>query len=342
MRVLSFADAINEAIQLEMARDPRVLVTGEDVAGGATIPGFDRADAWGGVFGVTRGLVTEFGRDRVIDTPISESAFIGAAIGAATSGYRTVTELQFLDFMGVCLDQIINQAAKLHYARGSDSAGIPIVIRSMIGAGSRAGSTQSQSHYSTVAHFPGLKVVAPATPADAKGLMISAIRDQDPVFFLENKALYETRGPVPEGDYTVPIGRANVVREGRDVTVVTIARMLSVAEKAVAELAGRGIEAELIDLRTIAPLDLPTILESVGRTGRLVVVDEDTPRCSVASDIVGLVSSRAFDKLKAAPRMVTSPHTPVPFAPVLEDAFIPAANDVVQAVLATVGQEVAV
>ncbi len=340
MRNLSFADAINEALRLEMARDPRVLVTGEDVSGGATIPGFDRADAWGGVFGVTRGLVAEFGRDRVIDTPISESAYIGAAIGAAARGFRTVTELQFLDFMGVCLDQIINQAAKLHYARGSDSAGIPIVIRAMIGAGSRAGSTQSQSHYSSVAHFPGLKVVTPATPADAKGLMIAAIRDQDPVLFLENKALYESKGPVPEGDDPVPIGSARVAREGRDVTVVTIARMLQVAEKAAAELAERGVEAEIVDVRTIAPLDLPTILASVERTGRLVVVDEDTPRCSVASDIVALVSGRAFDRLTAAPRMVTAPHTPVPFAPVLEDAYIPGPDDVVRAVLATVGQEV--
>lgn len=341
MKTLSFADAINEALRLEMTRDPRVLVTGEDVSGGATIPGFERADAWGGVFGVTRGLVAEFGRDRVIDTPISESAFIGAAIGAAAAGYRTVTELQFLDFMGVCLDQIINQAAKLRYARGDRAPGVPIVIRAMIGAGSRAGSTQSQSHYSSVAHFPGLKVVVPATPADAKGLMIAAIRDEDPVLFLENKALYETKGPVPEGDEPVPIGRARVAREGGDVTIVTIARMLSVAEKAAKELSERGIEAEIIDVRTVAPLDLTTILESVERTGRLVVVDEDTPRCSVASDIVALVSSRAFDRLTAAPRMVTPPHTPVPFAPVLEDAYIPSPERVVEAVLATAGQEVA-
>lgn len=340
MKTLSFADAINEALRLEMARDPRVLVTGEDVSGGATIPGFERADAWGGVFGVTRGLVAEFGRDRVIDTPISESAFIGAAIGAAAAGYRTVTELQFLDFMGVCLDQIVNQAAKLHYARGSSSAGVPIVIRAMVGAGSRAGGTQSQSHYSSVAHFPGLKVVAPATPADAKGLMIAAIRDQDPVLFCENKALYETRGPVPDGDEPVPIGLARVAREGGDVTIVTIARMLAVAEQAAAELAGRGVEAEIVDVRTVAPLDLATILESVRRTGRLVVVDEDTPRCSVASDIVALVSSRAFDRLAAAPRMVTAPHTPVPFAPVLEDAYLPGPAQVVEAALAAVGQQV--
>lgn len=332
-RVLTFADAINEAISEEMARDPRVIVTGEDVSGGATVRGFDTADAWGGVFGVTRGLVTTYGRQRVIDTPISESAFIGCAIGAATAGYRTVTELQFLDFMGVCLDQIINQAAKLTYVRGGEGGGVPVVIRAMIGGGSRAGATQSQSHYSSVAHFPGLKVVVPSNPHDAKGLMIAAIRDDDPVIFLENKALYETRGEVT--DEPVTIGRARTCREGRDVTIVAVARMVPVAMKAAGELAtAHGVDAEVIDLRTVAPLDLPAVLDSVRRTGRLVVVDEDTPRCSVASDVVGLVASRAFDALRAAPAMVTPPHVPVPFAPVLEDAYLPDTADVVKAALA--------
>ncbi|WP_286674311.1 alpha-ketoacid dehydrogenase subunit beta [Nocardioides sp. LMS-CY] len=332
MRKISYSDAINDALREEMRRDPKVIVTGEDVAGGATLRGFERADAWGGVFGVTRDLVSEFGRERVIDTPISESAYLGAAIGAATQGFRTVTEIQFLDFIGVCLDQVVNQAAKLHYARGSSGSGIPIVVRAMVGAGVRAGGTQSQSFYSSIAHFPGIKVVAPSNPADAKGLMTAAIRDQDPVFFMEHKGLYETKGEVPEGEYVVPIGRAAIVREGADVTVVAIARMVDLAEQAAVILAEEGIDVEVVDPRTIAPLDYSTIAASVTKTGRLVVVDEDTPRCSVASDIVGLVASRDFGSLRAAPAMVTAPHTPVPAAPELEDAYIPTVDHVVDAI----------
>lgn len=337
MRKISYSDAINEALREEMRRDPRVIVTGEDVAGGATLRGFERADAWGGVFGVTRDLVSEFGRERVIDTPISESAYLGAAIGAATSGYRTVTEIQFLDFIGVCLDQVVNQAAKLHYARGGKGDGIPIVIRAMIGAGVRAGGTQSQSFYSAMTHFPGIKVVAPSNGADAKGLMVSAIRDQDPVFFLEHKGLYETRFEVPSGEYVVPIGRARVVREGSDVTVVAIARMVEVTEQAAADLATAGIEVEIIDPRTLAPLDYATISASLARTGRLVVVDEDTPRCSMASDIVALAATRDYSRLRSAPATVTAPHTPIPAAPDLEDAYIPCAADVVAAVRRVIG-----
>jgi acetoin:2,6-dichlorophenolindophenol oxidoreductase subunit beta len=336
MSVMTYRDAINAALVQEMTSDPRVLVTGEDVAGGATVEGFDRAGSWGGVFGVTQGLAERFGRDRVIDTPVSESAYIGCAIGAAAYGYRTVTELQFLDFMGVCLDQIVNQAAKLTYVQGGTGGGLPIVIRAMIGAGVRSAAQQGQSPYSVLAHFPGLKVVAPATPADAKGLMIAAIRDADPVIFLEHKFLYDTAGPVPDGDAGVPIGRAAISRPGADVTIVAIARMVPVALAAADELAGRGIDAEVLDLRTIAPLDLPAVLASVRKTGRLVVVDEDTPRCSVASDVVALACSRAFSALKAAPAMVTPPHVPLPFAPVLEDAYLPGVRDVVGAVTALV------
>jgi pyruvate dehydrogenase E1 component beta subunit len=336
---LTYRDAINRALDEEMRRDEKILVTGEDVSGGATIDGFDRADAWGGVFGVTRDLVAKYGRSRVIDTPISESAFIGCAIGASAYGYRTVTELQFLDFMGVCLDQIANQAAKLHYAQGSKGTGFPLVIRAMIGAGVRSGSQQAQSLYSVVAHFPGLKVVTPATPADAYGLMKSAIRDDDPVIFLENKGLYETSGEVPDDtDFIVPIGRAEVVREGDDVTVVSIARMRTIASEAADDLARRGASVEVIDVRTVAPLDYEAIARSVRKTGRLVVVDEDTPRCSVASDILGLIASREFSSLKAAPQMVTAPHTPVPFAPQLEDFYIPDAAQVVAAARAVLAR----
>jgi len=334
MSTMTYRDAINAALAEEMARDPRVLVTGEDVAGGASVEGFERVGAWGGVFGVTHGLVERFGRDRVIDTPISESAYIGCAVGAAGYGYRTVAELQFLDFMGVCLDQIVNQAAKLTYVRGGTGPGLPIVIRAMIGAGVRSAAQQGQSPYSTLAHFPGLKVVTPFTPADAKGLMLAAIRDADPVIFLEHKLLFDTTGEVPDGDAPVPIGRAAVRRAGADVTIVAIARMVSVALDAATELVGRGVDAEVLDLRTIAPLDLPAVLASVRRTGRLVVVDEDTPRCSVASDLVALVCSRAFDALRAAPAMVSPPHIPLPFAPALEDAYLPGVRDVVDAVTA--------
>lgn len=329
--------AINDALAQEMERDETVVVFGEDNVGGTGSPG--EMDAWGGVMGVTKGLYGKF-PNQIFDTPISESAFIGAAAGAACSGLRPVAELMFVDFMGVCFDQIFNQAAKFKYMFGG-KAKTPMVIRTMYGAGIRAASQHSQSLYPLFTHIPGLKVVVPSTPYDAKGLMIASIRDDDPVIFFENKVLYAVEGEVPDEAYTIPLGEAEIVREGEDVTIVAIGRMVSMAEQAAADLSSDGIEVEIIDPRTLSPLDTDTIYESVENTGRLVVVDEANPRCSLASDITSLVAQNCFEHLKAAPQMVTAPHVPPPFSPSLEDLYVPDPEKVADAVRKTVGQGVA-
>jgi pyruvate/2-oxoglutarate/acetoin dehydrogenase E1 component len=326
-RSITYREAINEALAQEMERDPSVIVMGEDNAGGQGSPGEE--DAWGGVLGVTKGLYHRF-PGRVLDTPISESAFIGAAVGAATSGLRPVAELMFIDFMGVCFDQIFNQAAKFRYMFGGKAV-TPVVVRTMYGAGLRAAAQHSQALYPIFTHIPGLKVVVPSSPYEAKGLLIQSIRDDDPVIFCEHKAMYDTTGEVPEESYTIPFGEANLAREGGDVTIVAIGRMVSVAMEAAGELASSGVEAEVIDPRTTSPLDTDTILESVEGTGRLVVVDEATPRCNLATDVSATVAQEAFGSLLAPIQMVTAPHTPVPFSDALEDAYIPDAQKVVNA-----------
>lgn len=327
-RTITYREAINEALAQEMERDERVIVMGEDNAGGEGSPG--EQDAWGGVLGVTKGLYGRF-PGRVLDTPISESAFIGAAIGAATGGMRPVAELMFIDFMGVCFDQIFNQAAKFRYMFGGKAV-TPVVIRTMWGAGLRAAAQHSQSLLSVFTHVPGLKVAAPSNPYDAKGLMIQSIRDDDPVIFAEHKMLYDLAGDVPEESYTIPFGEANVVREGGDVTIVAIGRMVHTALEAAEELAGAGVQAEVIDPRTTSPLDVDTILESVENTGRLVVVDESNPRCSLATDVAATVAQDAFGSLRAPIQLVTGPHAPVPFSDALEDLFIPDAARIAGAV----------
>jgi acetoin:2,6-dichlorophenolindophenol oxidoreductase subunit beta len=320
-RNISMRQAINEALDQEMARDQRVFIMGEDIAGGAG--GDGEMDAWGGPLGVTKGLYHKH-PGRVLDTPLSESAFIGAAIGAAACGMRPVAELMFLDFMGVCFDQIYNQAAKFRYMFGG-KAETPVVIRAMVGAGFRAAAQHSQMLTPLFTHIPGLKVVCPSNAYDAKGLLIQSIRDNDPVIFCEHKVLYPHESSVPEESYAIPFGEANVVREGKDVTIVTYGMMVHRATDAAADLAKRGIEAEVIDLRTLSPIDLDTVYDSVGRTGRLVCVDEAHPRCSIASDVSAAVAQNCFKALKAAVQMVTAPHTPVPFSPALEDLYIPSA-----------------
>jgi len=334
MRTISYREAINEALRQEMQRDSTVVLMGEDVTGAPQSDLQEHLDPWGGVLGVTKGLVHEFGRERVRDTPITESAFVGAGVGAAATGLRPVVELMFIGFMGVCLDQITNQAAKMRYMFGG-KARIPLVIRTMIGAGFRAAAQHSDSMYSTFVHFPGLKVVAPATPADAKGLLAAAIRDDDPVIFCENKLLYDTKGPVPEGEHIVPLGKAEVKRAGNDVTIVAISRMVLHALTAAEQLARDGISAEVIDLRTLAPLDEMTVLASIRKTSRLVVVDEDNPRCSVAGDIATLAATQALEYLSAPVKLVTAPHTPVPFSPALEDIYVPSPARISQAAHAT-------
>jgi acetoin:2,6-dichlorophenolindophenol oxidoreductase subunit beta len=326
-RKITYSQAINEALAQEMARDETVIVMGEDNAGGAGSPG--EQDAWGGVLGVTKGLYGKF-PGRVLDTPLSEGGFIGTAVGAAACGLRPVAELMFIDFMGVCFDQIFNQAAKFRYMFGGKAV-TPVVIRTMCGAGLRAAAQHSQMLTSLFTHIPGLKVVCPATPYDAKGLLIEAIRDNDPVIFCEHKLLYGMEGDVPEESYSIPFGEANIARDGDDVTIVTYGRMVHYALDAAQKLAKEGIEAGVIDLRTTSPLDEETILESARRTGRVVVVDEANPRCSIATDIAALVAQRAFHDLKAPVGMVTAPHTPVPFAGVLEDLYIPSADKIAEA-----------
>lgn len=326
----SYRQAINEALAQEMRRDPRVVLLGIDVGGGQG--GSGATGEVGGVLGVTRGLYKEFGPTRVIDTPISESAIIGAASGAALTGLRPVAELMFIDFLGVCLDQLYNQAAKFRYMFGG-KATTPMVMRSMIGAGMRAGAQHSQTLHPWLTAVPGLKVVMPSNAYDAKGLLIQAIRDDDPVVFLESKVLYDAQDEVPDEPYRIPFGEARIARSGKDVTIVALGAMVPRALKAADALAQRGVSAEVIDPRTTSPLDAESILESVGKTGRLVVVDESPPRCSLAADIAGMVAERGFHSLRAPIRQVTCPHTPVPFAPILEDAYVPSPSAIEEAAI---------
>ena len=329
MSVKSFRQGLSEALFDEMRRDPTVIVMGEDICGGAGAAGED--DAWGGPFGVTKGLFGEFGRERVLDTPISESAFIGAAAGAAARGLRPVAELMFCDFLGVCFDQIFNQAAKFRYMFGGKAV-TPMVVRMMCGAGLRAASQHSQTLYPIFTHIPGLKVVVPSSAYEAKGLLTEAIRDDDPVMFLEHKALYDEEEEVPDEPYTIPFGEANLTREGDDVSIVAIGRMVHLANEVADRLDKEGIGCTVLDPRSTSPLDADAIVESVEETGRLVIVDEAYPRCNMATDISALASRYAFAALKAPVHMVTPPHTPVPFSPELEDAYLPSADKIEAAV----------
>jgi len=330
----TYIQAINEAMRHEMRRDERVIVIGEDVAGGQG--GTGEPGGVGSVFGQMKGLYNEFGANRVIDTPISESAIVGAAAGAALTGLRPVAELMFVDFVGVCFDQIYNQAAKFRYMFGGHAT-TPLVIRCPAGAGFRAAAQHSQTLHPLFTMVPGLKVVMPSNPYDAKGLLIQAIRDDDPVIFLESKFLYGMEGEVPDEAYSVPFGEANVLRDGEDLTIVALGAMAPRALETAEALAKAGYDVEVIDPRTTSPLDEEAILESVGRTGRLVVVDESPPRCSLAADIASMVAEKGFRSLKAPIRKVTCPHTPVPFSPSLEDAYMPSAARIEVAARETLG-----
>ncbi len=333
-RKISMKTAINEAIDQEMSRDPAVIMMGEDIVGGAGAEG--EKDAWGGVLGVTKGLYAKHG-DRLLDTPLSESAYVGAAIGAAACGMRPIAELMFIDFMGVCFDQIYNQAAKFRYMFGG-KAETPVVIRAMVGAGFRAAAQHSQMLTPIFTHVPGLKVVCPSTPYDTKGLLIQSIRDNDPVIFCEHKNLYGLEGDVPEASYAIPFGEANIVRDGEHVSLVTYGLMVHRAMEAAATLAKEGIEAEVIDLRTLSPLDIDTVIDSVERTGRLVCIDEASPRCNIGTDIAAQVAMNAFGALKGPIGLVSPPHVPVPFSPVLEDLYIPTGAQIADAARRTLGK----
>ena len=332
MTEMTIRDAINQTIHYEMERNPDVLVLGEDIVGGNGTAG--GPEAIGGIWGATTGLYDKFGANRVIDTPISESAIVGAAAGLALAGKRPIAELMFADFVGVSLDQLWNQMAKFRYMFGGKTT-CPAVVRMIYGAGMNAAAQHSQSVYAMMTSIPGLKVVMPTTPADAKGLLLEALRGDDPVMFFEHKALFGTKGDVPDEDYQVPFGQARMVCEGGDVTIITCGLMVSFSEKAAKKLAADGIGCDVIDLRTTSPLDEEAILDSVEATGRLVIVDESTPRCSLASDIAGLVASKAFSSLKAPIEMVTAPHSPIPFARELEKAWLPSPTAIEAAVRRT-------
>ena len=327
---ISQREALNQALFHEMERDPMVIIMGEDIVGGAG-KADQFTDAWGGPFGVTHDLVHKFGKERVRDTPITESAFVGAAITASATGLRPIAELMFVDFATVAMDMIVNQAAKMRYMFGGKLK-LPFVIRTTVGGGIHTAAQHSQVLYSIFAHIPGIKIVVPSTPYDCKGLLITAIRDDDPVMFFENKVLYDEKGMVPEEAYTIPFGEADIKREGDDVTIVALSGMVNVALDAAKELEKGGISVEIVDPRTLVPMDEQTILKSVEKTGRVVIVDEDSPRCGAATDIAALIGEKAFFSLEAPIMRVTPPHTPVPFSPPLEEFYLPNAKKVIKAV----------
>ena len=316
---MTFAQALNDAHKVEMERDANIYIAGEDVG------------TYGGIFGVTAGLLDQFGSKRVKDTPITESAIVGTAVGAATVGLRPVIELMFVDFIGVALDQLYNQAGKMKYMFGG-KAKIPMVMRTSCGAGIGAAAQHSQCLEALFMHLPGLKVVMPSTPYDAKGLLIQSIRDDNPVVFLEHKMLYALEGDVPEGDYTIAFGQADIKREGQDVTVVATANMVHTALTAAEKLVGDGINVEVLDPRTLYPLDEEGIIASVKKTHRLVIMHEEVNFAGSGAEIAAMVAEKAFDYLDAPILRVAAPFCPVPFSQPLEQAFIPSEGQLIDAV----------
>jgi pyruvate dehydrogenase E1 component beta subunit len=329
-REITMVQAVGEAMHQAMDQDDSVVVYGEDVVGGAGL-GDPYEGSMGGTFGATKSLFPAFGPSRVRDTPISEAALVGIGVGAAASGLRPIVDMMWSSFTPLAFDQIFNQAAKLRYMFGGQ-ASVPLVLRMAIGAGLGAAGQHSDTLYSLYTHLPGVKVVVPATPYDAKGLLMSAIADDNPVLFFEHMRLYNTRAPVPEEPFTVPLGSASVTRSGEDVTIVGIAYMAKLALEVAETLAEEGVDAEVVDPRSLSPLDSTTIVDSVRKTGRLVVVDESPPRCSIAADIAAMVSEQAFDALVTPVRRVTAPHSPVPLSPPLESAYIPDTERIIAAV----------
>ncbi|MGI5836390.1 MAG: alpha-ketoacid dehydrogenase subunit beta [Chloroflexota bacterium] len=318
MREITYRQAISEALQEEMERDPAVFLMGEDIG------------LYGGAYGATRGLFDRFGPERVRDTPISENTLVGAAIGAAMTGMRPVVEIMYVDFLGLAMDQIANQAAKIRYMFGGKTT-VPMVLRTEGGAGRTLGAHHSQSLEAWLLHVPGLKVVMPATPYDAKGLLKSAIRDDNPVVFIEHKMLYGSKGNVPDGDYLVPIGKAEVKRPGRHLTIFTYSRMLATSLKAAGRLAEEGFETEVVDLRTISPLDLDGIADSVRKTHRALIVHEACKTGGVGAEVAAWISENLFDELDAPVSRVAGADVPLPKAPNLEELAIPSEDSIVRA-----------
>ena len=320
MREITYAEAIREALRQEMKLDDKVFVFGEDVG------------AFGGCFGVTAGLYDEFGPDRVMDTPISEAAILGTALGAALMGMRPVPEIMFIDFMTVCMDYLTNQAPKTRYMCGGQVQKLPMVVRAPSGGWIRAAGQHSQSLEGWFTQVPGLKVVMPATPHDAKGLLTASLRDNNPILFIEHKVLYNEAGPVPEEEYVIPLGQAEVKKEGTDVTLISYSFMLNKALSVAEQLAGQGISAEVVDLRTLSPLDHDTIAQSVQKTHKAVVVQEAVEMGGVAGQVVKSLMDSSFDYLDAPIKTVAAANTVIPFSPPLEDAMLPSEEKIVAAV----------
>jgi len=316
---MTYADAIRSALAEEMARDERVILLGEDIA------------LYGGAFRVTRGLADQFGSARVINTPISENSFVGVAVGAALTGLRPVVEIMFMDFITLAMDQIVNHAAKLHYIYGGQVS-VPMVVRAPAGAGRGYGASHSQSLEAWFLHTPGIKVVAPSTPRDAHGLLKAAIRDDNPVLVVENKLLYGVKGDVPDAEEVILIGRAAVVREGQDVTLIAYSRMTALALEAAATLEQGGLQCEVVDLRSLAPLDVEAITASVAKTHRAVVIEEDTRRGGVGAEVAAVLADQGFRHLDSPVRRVACEDVPIPCSPTLERAVLPSVEKIVAAV----------
>ena len=319
MPKITMREAISQALMEEMERDDRVFIMGEEVG------------VWGGTYAVTKGFHDKFGSERIKDTPIAEAVIIGAAIGAALTGLRPVAELMTINFAFAAMDHIVNQAAKLHYMFGGQFV-LPLVIRAPGGGGRQLGATHSQTPDAIFAHFPGLKVVAPATPEDAKGMLKSAIRSDDPILFIEHATLYQTRGEVPDGDYTVPLGQSKIHRPGKDVTLVTYSKMLEFSNRAADQLAKDGIEAEIVDLRSLRPLDMGPVLESFKKTNRAVIVEEGWRSYGVGSEVASRIYEEAFDYVDAPIKRVAQQEVPLPYNRALEQMALPQVEDIVMAV----------
>jgi pyruvate dehydrogenase E1 component beta subunit len=319
MARLTMREAISQAMWEEMERDPNIFILGEEVG------------VWGGSYAVTKGFYDHFGGNRVRDTPISEAAIIGAAIGSALTGLRPIAELMTINFAFSAMDQIVNEAAKFHYMFGGQFV-LPLVIRAVGGGGRQLGATHSQTPDAIFAHFPGLKVVSPGTPADAKGLLKSAIRSDDPVLFIENATLYQVRGEVPEGDFVVPLGKSTIQRPGKDVTIITYSKGLEISMKAAEDLAKDGIEVEIVDLRSLRPLDMNPVIESFKKTNRAVIVEEGWRSFGVGAEVSSRIYEQAFDYVDAPLVRVAQKEVPLPYNRALEQSALPQPADVVAAV----------
>jgi pyruvate dehydrogenase E1 component beta subunit len=319
MALITMREAISQALWEEMERDPKVFILGEEVG------------VWGGTYAVTKGFYDHFGPDRVKDTPISEAAIVGAAIGSAMTGLRPVAELMTINFAFVAMDHIVNEAAKLHYMFGGQFK-LPLVIRTVGGGGRQLGATHSQVPDAIFAHFPGLKVVAPGTPADAKGLLKEAIRSDDPILFIEEATLYQVRGEVPDGDFTMPIGKSTIARAGKDATIVTYSKEVDNSMKAAEKLAQEGIEVEIVDLRSLRPLDMEPVIESFKKTNRAVIVEEGWMSYGVGSEVASRIYETAFDYVDAPVKRVAQKEVPLPYNRTLEQMALPQVEDIVNAV----------